>query len=287
MLSLDPAMKRRAGFTLIEILIVVGIICVMLAAAVASVTSGRDAARARAAARGVAQMSHYANALAILRQRPAVISFSGNTITVQLSGEGVDTSEVGQTVAPIYREVNGTEVVPVEENMTDGETEDGDVSESEGASKTAKKAGYLYTENILDLDELAKEDATRSFEGVLFRVELVDEDGRALDVATATQLRSEADGLIMKRQAAVVVQPNVSGEIDHDAKDGEEKQEVRPENEGRVIYETNGNCAPYRVTLFAATDDDEEGEELMTVNVSRSGKVTIGDDEDEKGGKRR
>ena len=94
-------MKRRAGFTLIEILIVVGIICVMLAVAVASVTSGRDAARARAAARGVAQMSHYANALAILRQRPAVISFSGNTITVQLSGEGVDTSEVGQTVAPI------------------------------------------------------------------------------------------------------------------------------------------------------------------------------------------
>ena len=280
-------MKRRAGFTLIEILIVVGIICVMLAVAVASVTSGRDAARARAAARGVAQMSHYANALAILRQRPAVISFSGNTITVQLSGEGVDTSEVGQTVAPIYREVNGTEVVPVEENMTDGETEDGDVSESEGASKTAKKAGYLYTENILDLDELAKEDATRSFEGVLFRVELVDEDGKALDGATATQLRSEADGLLMKRQASVVVQPNASGEIDRDAKDGEDKPEVQPEHEGRVIYETNGNCAPYRVTLFAATDDGEEGEELMTVNVSRSGKVTIGDDAEEKDGKRR
>ena len=79
-------MKRSAGFTLIEILIVVAIICVMLASAVTSVASGRDAARARAAARGVAQMSHYANALAILRQRPAVISFSGNSITVQLSG---------------------------------------------------------------------------------------------------------------------------------------------------------------------------------------------------------
>ena len=168
-----------------------------------------------------------------------------------------------------------------------GETEDGDVSESEGASKPAKKAGYLYTENILDLDELAKEDATRSFEGVLFHVELVDEDGKALDVATATQLRSEADGLLMKRQAAVVVQPNASGEIDRDAKDGEDKPEVQPEHEGRVIYETNGNCAPYRVTLFAATDDDEEGEELMTVNVSRSGKVTIGDDAEEKDGKRR
>ena len=40
-------MKRSAGFTLIEILIVVAIIGVLLAAAVASVASGSDAARAR------------------------------------------------------------------------------------------------------------------------------------------------------------------------------------------------------------------------------------------------
>ena len=33
--------------------------------------------------------------------------------------------------------------------------------------------------------------------------------------------------------------------------------------------------------IFAATDDNQEGEELMTVHVSRSGKVTIGDEEDE------
>ena len=78
-------MRRNAGFTLIEILIVAAIIGVMLAAAVVSVSSGRGAAHARAAARGVAQMSHYANALAILRQRSTVISFSGNKITVQLS----------------------------------------------------------------------------------------------------------------------------------------------------------------------------------------------------------
>ena len=63
---------------------------------------------------------------------------------------------------------------------------------------------------------------------------------------------------------------------------GKKKPEVRPENEGRVIYETNGNCAPYRVILFAAAEGDEEGPELMTVHVSRSGKVTIGDEEDER-----
>ena len=272
-------MKRRAGFTLIEILIVVGIICVMLVAAVASVASGRDAARVRAAARGVAQMSHYASALAILRQRSAVISFSGNAITVQLSGEGIDTSEVGEPAAPIYQEVNGQEVVlPTAEAASDGAEPAG----GGGGGKKEQKKGYLYTEDPLDLEELAKEDATRSFEGVLFRVELVDEEGKTLDAATTTQLRSEAEGLLAKRRPAGAAWSNTSGEIDLGADDDEKKPEVRPEDEGRVIYETNGNCAPYRVKIFAATEDNEEGEELMAIHVSRSGKVTIGDEEDEK-----
>ena len=274
-------MKRRAGFTLIEILIVVGIICVMLVAAVTSVTSGRDAARARAAARGVAQMSHYANALAILRQRPAVISFSGNAITVQLSGEGVDTSEVGQPALPIYQEVNGETVQPLVVEVVEGG--DGSADDAPEGGKPVKKSGYLFTEDILDMEELAREDATRTYEGVVFRVELVDEDGRGLDSATARQLRSEADALVSKRRPAGAAWSNTSGEIDLGASgDGKEKPDVRPENEGRVIYETNGNCAPYRVTLFSAADDGEEGQELMTVHVSRSGNVTIGDEEDDR-----
>ena len=270
-------MKRRAGFTLIEILIVVGIICVMLAAAVASVTSGRDAARARAAARGVAQMSHYANALAILRQRAAVLSFSGNTITVQLGGEGVNTDEVGQPSAPIYQEVNG---VKVEADRTEEEAGDGESEARVSPGKPDKEeSGYLFTKRVLDPDELAKEDKTRSFEGILFRVELVDESGKALDAQTAIQLRSEADAILSKRQAAAAL-ADKPVETNRDEPDDEARQqEASPENEGRVIYETNGNCTPYRVTIFAAKEGNEEGEELMTVHVSRSGKVVVGDEE--------
>ena len=274
-------MRRNAGFTLIEILIVVAIIGVMLTVAVVSVSTGRDAVRARTAARGVAQMSHYANALALLRQRSAVISFSGNKISVQLSGQGVDTSEVGEPAEPIYREVNGETVEPLaaEQAEDDGQPT-GDEANEDGEKK---EKGYLYTENLLDPAELAKEDKERTFEGILFRVELVDENGQALDAATATQLRSEADALVAKRGPAGAVWSSTSGEIDLGAGDDDaEKPEIRPENEGRVIYETNGNCAPYRVIIFAATEDNQEGEELMTVNVSRSGKVTIGDEEETK-----
>ena len=271
-------MKRNAGFTLIEILIVVAIIGVMLAVAVTSVASGRDATRARAAARGVAQMSHYANALALLRQKSAVISFSGNKISVQLSGQGVDTSEIGDPALPIYREVNGAEAALQSEEE---EADEGRVDESD--AKQEKKGGYMDAGITPDLDDFSKEDAERTFEGILFRVELVDENGQALDATTASQLRSEADAMVKKRGPAGAAWSNTSGEIDLGATDdGTEKPEIRPENEGRVIYESNGNCAPYRVIIFAATEDGQEGEELMTVNVSRSGKVTIGDEEEKR-----
>ena len=271
-------MKRNAGFTLIEILIVVAIIGVMLAVAVVSVASGRDTTRARAAARGVAQMSHYANALAILRQRAAVISFSGNKISVQLSGQGVDTSEIGETTDPIYREVNvdGKTVVTLPSEEMENEE-----PAAEADAKQEKEAGYLDQGITPDIDDFSKEDAERTFEGVLFRVELVDENGQALDATTATQLRSEANAMVAKRGPAGAAWSNTSGEIDLGETDDDlEKPEVRPENEGRVIYESNGSCAPYRVIIFAATEDNQEGEELMSVNVSRSGKVTIGDEEE-------
>ena len=269
-------MKHRSGFTLIEILIVVAIIGMMLVVAVMSVASGRDATRARAAARGVAQMSHYANALALLRQKSAVITFSGNKISVQLSGQGVDTSEVGESAPPIYREVNGkTAVDPLPEDAENVE------KAAEGDAKQEKQAGNLDPGIVPDIDDFSKEDAERTFEGILFRVELVDDNGQALDTTTASQLRSEADAMVAKRGPAGAAWSNTSGEIALDATDDDsEKPKVQPENEGRVIYESNGNCAPYRVIIFAATDDNQEGEELMTVNVSRSGKVTIGDEED-------
>ena len=109
----------------------------------------------------------------------------------------------------------------------------------------------------------------------------MDENGQALDAQTAAQLRSEADAMVAKRGPAGAAWSNTSGEIDLGASDSE-APERRPENEGRVIYETNGNCAPYRVTIFAAAEDNVEGEELMTVHVARSGKVTIGDEEEDR-----
>ena len=99
---------RRTGFTLIEILIVVGIIAIMLASAVMSVASGRGAVKVKEATRGVVQLSRYASSLALLRQRPVVITFhKKGKVEVRISGEATGSGEKGAPADPIYLEVNG------------------------------------------------------------------------------------------------------------------------------------------------------------------------------------
>ena len=99
---------KRAGFTLIEIMIVVGIIAIMLASAVMSVASGRGAVQVKEATRGVVQLSRYASALALLRQRPVVVTFhKKGKVEVRISGESTGSGEIGNPSDPIYQEVNG------------------------------------------------------------------------------------------------------------------------------------------------------------------------------------
>ena len=114
---------RRAGFTLIEILIVVGIIAIMLASAVMSVASGRGAVKVKEATRGVVQLSRYASSLALLRQRPVVITFhKKGRVEVRISGEAIGSNEVGTPSDPKYQEVNGE----VTQTAAEADAESGD-----------------------------------------------------------------------------------------------------------------------------------------------------------------
>ena len=269
---------RRAGFTLIEIMIVVGIIAIMLASAVMSVASGRGAVQTKEATRGVIQLSRYAAALALLRQRPVVVTFHHNgKIEVRISGEATGSDAAGSPSDPIYREVDGKTTLTAAEYSAENEEEEDAPSEKKRGSKVAteegggsssaapdEKKGYFYSRRVLDPEVLAKEDTEGQYEGVTFTVEVLGEDGEPLDrdLAAARSLRQP------KRERK-----------DADGETVEEEPEEEDEPPVSVTYETNGNVNPHRIIVRLA--GESEAEEGFAINISRSGKATVGDDEEE------
>lgn len=278
-------MKR--GFTLIELLIVVAIIGVMMAGALLSLDSGREVARLKEASRGVAQMAHYANALALLRQRPVVVTYTQKKgeggapvacIDVRLSGESMAVAGSAQPAEPIYREVDGQDT-----SLAGAQTAMEDAAEgSSGEGKSvAERTGVFFTRQILDPDELAKEDASRVFEGISLELELLGEDGAVVDERTAALLKDQAEGILNNRKTAIAAWSNTRGEIDtgktEDEKDG--AGSLEDQSPDHVIFETNGNCQPHRVILRMAGEDAKS--DGLPITVTRSGKVIIGEPEDE------
>ena len=276
----------RRGFTLIELLIVVAIIGVMMAGALLTIGSGRDIARLKEASRGVAQMAHYANALALLRQRPVVLSYTQKTgegdtpitcIEVRLSGESMAVAGGGKPADPIYREVNGQDTSAASAQVAVQEADETDP----GGDTVAEKAGVFFTRQILNPAELTKEDASREFEGISIELELLGEDGAAVDERTATMLRDQAEGILNNRKTAIAAWSNTSGEIDTKSRDDDkdDKNSVTEKPPDHVIFETNGNCQPHRIVLRMKGEDGKS--DGLTITVSRTGKVTIGDPEEE------
>lgn len=281
---------RRAGFTLIEILIVVGIIVIMLASAVVSVASGRGAVQAKEATRGVIQLSRYASALALLRQRPVVVTFHHDgRIDVRISGAATGQEGIGSPSDPIYREVDGETTLTAAEYSAEDEygesaatsrkktraSKSSVKSSASGVSSSSaaadEKNGFFYTRRVLDPEVLAKEDAEGKYEGVTFSVVVLGEDGEPLEpeIAASRSLRQPER------------KPRTSDGETSD--DGAVADDTEPPVS--VTYETNGNVNPHRVTVrLAGESDTSEG---FTISISRSGKASVEDAEEESGRGRR
>lgn len=277
---------RRAGFTLIEILVVVGIIGIMLASAVMSVASGRSAVEVKEATRGVIQLSRYASALALLRQRPVVVTFhKKGKVEVRISGESTGSSEVGAPSDPIYLEVNGETTQTVAEMEAESQEEGGDaVQQASSGSNGAKdeKKGLFYTRQVLDPDELAKEDAEGEYEGVTFTVEVLGEDGEPLppELAAARSLKQPE-----RKKLVVDVFNSLDINADREKEDEDDEKDEDDEPPVSVTYETNGSVNPHRIII--RLNNASESDEGFAINVSRSGKTTVGEDEEDDHGRGR
>ena len=82
----------RRAFTLIELLVIIAIIGIMVTASVLSVQAGREAVKIRGAARDIFAAVRQARSIALVSQKPCIITFSTKTSGDEVSSSVVITS---------------------------------------------------------------------------------------------------------------------------------------------------------------------------------------------------
>ena len=256
---------NRRGFTLIEVLVVLIIMAVLVGTAVTSLSAGLKSARMRDATRAVQQYVRHAKAVALLKQRPVVITFEEisengefvkSRISMDYSGDAVQ--EQGATPLGQGFAVSGGGATTLSGRSVDEEA---------GA---AVPAGDPSPED----DPLAA--PPREFEGIHVRGELQEnrEEARA-----RISVFSNVDVLLRKsaaeREKAAQAEREKTGAPSEDADTAESGEEKDEEQTFSAVYEANGRCDPYVVRVWKDGDDENDA---MTISVGRFGRTVTGDE---------
>ena len=252
-------MKR--GFTLIEILIALVIMAIIVGTAVASVGAGMKSARLSDAARAVQQYARHAKAVALLKQRPVVLTFE----EIVENGEFVK-SRISMTYSAD---------APSESTGASGGAGFGVSGSSSGEVRTLSgkilgvdvegEAPSASPEDGEAPDPLAAE--PREFEGI--RIHAEDKENLELN-RPRISVFSNVDTLMRKAadQKAKARERAAENGVDEPSVDGETKDEDK-ESTYSVVYEANGRCEPYVVKVWKEGSNEDAA---MIINIGRFGR---------------
>lgn len=254
-------MKR--GFTLIEILIALVIMAIIVGTAVASVGAGMKSARLTDAARAVQQYARHAKAVALLKQRPVVLTFE----------EIVENGEfVKSRVSMTYSADAPTESAGASGGAGFGVagTSSGEVRTLSGKIVGVDTEGEPPPTSAEDgdaPDPLAAE--PREFEGIRIHAE----DKENLEVnRPRISVFSNVDTLMRKaadQKAKAQEKAIENGTAEKTDEDDKEKEEEDKESSYSVVYEANGRCEPYVVKVWKEGADENDA---MVINFGRFGR---------------
>ena len=269
---------RRRAFTLIELLAVVAIMGIMVAAGVVSVFCGQGAARVKGATRDIFAAIRRARSTALVTGKPAIVSYSTGTedgepvakveiISATLFSDGVDPSRV-QTLS-------GEPVKGLEDAAS---APSAPAADGEGGAESAEREGQSVEEILFSP---IRTDVVR---GMCLKVVKGDEVDAQAEVGRKPRLSvfSNVDFLIGRYNEA---KSSSAAATEAETSRGGEKPSAEEAFAGgdeataepvQVVWETNGRVEPHMVWVYARGRRPEDG---LLIKVDRFGaaKVLSGD----------
>lgn len=286
----------RRAFTLIELLVVLGMIAALTGMAVLSVFGGRDAAKMRGTVRDVFATVRLARSMALVTQKPAIVTFSTKvsgdscrssaTITsaelmstrkgtVRARSVGGEWITVGEGAA---EEERGSRAAFVVSNRDDGNAGAAAQTPSEGESVEeilfSPAAEELFEDVaikiVMDDEEMpdssgaagvseAKKSMVSTFSNVDFLLGVYKEERARKKAEAEAKAAEEA-----RAEASSVKSPDVE------------------EEEKSLAWQVNGRCDPHRIFIYTRGREYDSG---WKIRVDRFGGAKIyapGEDEEER-----
>ncbi len=246
----------KSGFTLIEILVALVIVGILVGTAVVSFGAGIKSAQMADATRAVQQYAGHARAIALLKQRPVVLTIE------EIVEDGVF---VKSRISTSYAKDAEAEGAGASGGAGFGVgTVGGQVSTLSGIIVDSSEDGG---EDGDEIDPLSSE--PRDFEGIHVKGVLKEETEQR---RSRISVFSTADLLLrqnkeQQEKARAKLEDNGSGKaLDAEAADAEQERE----SSFSVVYEPNGRCDPYFVKIWKDGTDEEQG---LSLEFTRFGRM--------------
>ncbi len=286
----------RRAFTLVELLVIIAIIGAMVAVSVVSIDAGKEAARMRGAVRDVFATIRQARSIALVTQKPSIITFSTR-------------KENDEAVSRV--EINSAELLTKNSLMTsagrpprslDGYRTVGDDEGSEGAGKDSRQAFVVSNRDGEGSSTETDDSGGHTVEEALFQP--IDEEvltGICIKVVMDGEEAEELPGEVNEARKAMVstfsnvdvllgvykehrekqrAQAKKDSESDIESQGPSRPAKSFEDEEKSILWQANGRSDAHTVYIYADGGDYLENSWRIRVDMFGATKVLSAEDDD-------
>lgn len=251
-------MRKRGAFTLIELLVIIAIIGIMVTVSVANVRAGQALSRLKGATRDAFATIRHARAVALVTQKPAIITYSTESV------DGEVRAKVEITTADLIKSKPRGKVVTLSGAVV-----------SAGGDEGAEGGGGNTVEEVLFAPVSAE-----VMEGMRIKVTRGDErletGGSEEAAKSKISVFSNVDYLLGSFRDAKA-KDEEKRKVEAEAADGKDEAAAKAERETinepvSIVWEVNGRTEPHQVWIYPDGLSPDQG---LSIKIDRFGAAKI------------